>query len=163
MSRLVATFLGVGLLPKAPGTWGSLFALPAGWALHLLGGFPLLLAGALAVFFLGWWATEATTSGQEDPDLPEIVIDEVAGQWIALLPLSALLWWQGAAAWPLPWLGLLAAFGLFRLFDIWKPGPIGTADRMGTSLGVMLDDVLAGIAAAGVLGVALLLLSGALA
>ncbi len=154
MSRLVATFFGVGLLPWAPGTWGSAAAIPAAWVIHGLGGFPALLLASVAVTFVGWWATAAATRGKENHDPGEIVIDEVAGMWVALLPLSAGLWQAGVDPWVFPWPGWVGAFVLFRVFDILKPGPIGWADRMHTPLGVMLDDVLAGFAAA--IGVALL-------
>ena len=94
------------------------------------------------------------TRGSKDHDPSEIVIDEVTGQFIALLPLSYASWMHGIdilAMWP----GWIAAFALFRLFDITKPGPIGWADRRGDALGVMLDDVIAGIfAAIGVIGLA---------
>ena len=84
-------------------------------------------------------------------DAPEIVIDEVAGMWVALLPVAFGAAGAGVAAAAL-WPGWVAAFLLFRIFDIWKPGPIGRADRMGTPLGVMLDDLVAGaFAALGVL------------
>ncbi len=156
-ARLLATFFCVGLMRPAPGTWGSLAALPAGYALHVLGGFPLLAAGTIAVFALGWWVTAIATRGLPDPDLSEIVIDEVAGMWIALLPLSYGMWRMGADPWLFPWPGWVGAFVLFRLFDILKPGPVGWADRRGTPLGVMLDDVIAGMfAAAGVMVAALI-------
>ncbi len=88
LTHYTATFFGVGHLRPAPGTWGSLAALPFGWALHALGGTLLLLIGIITVFALGWWATALETKGKDDHDPSEIVIDEVAGQWIALLPLS---------------------------------------------------------------------------
>ncbi|XDA96707.1 phosphatidylglycerophosphatase A [Sulfitobacter sp. LCG007] len=147
VARIIATVLGVGYIRPASGTWGSLVALPWGWLLHVIGGFPLLLLGIVAAFLGGWWATGKATQGSDDHDPSEIVIDEVAGQWIALLPLSFASWRMGIdilAMWP----GFIAAFLLFRLFDIWKPGPVGWADRRGDPLGVMLDDVFAGIAAA---------------
>ena len=154
MSRVIATFFGVGLLPLAPGTWGSAAAIPVAWVIHGLGGFPALLVASLAVTLIGWWATAAATRGKEDHDPGEIVIDEVAGMWIALLPVSGGLWLAGTPSWMFPWPGWLAAFVLFRLFDIRKPGPIGWADRRNDALGVMLDDVIAGVFAA--IGVALL-------
>ncbi|MCG6903604.1 MAG: phosphatidylglycerophosphatase A [Rhodobacter sp.] len=151
MSRLIATFFGVGLLPFAPGTWGSAAAIPVAWVIHGLGGFPALAFAAVAVTLIGWWATAVSTRGQENHDPGEIVIDEVAGMWIALLPLSAGLWHAGADAWLFPWPGWVGGFILFRLFDIRKPGPVGWADRRNDALGVMLDDVIAGVmAAAGV-------------
>ena len=147
MSKWIATVLGVGYLKPAPGTWGSLAALPMFWALHQLGGWPLALASTFGVVFVGVWAIRRETEGKDNHDPSEIVIDEVAGQWIALLPVSI-----GAAAAGSDVLALypgwISAFILFRLFDIWKPGPVGWADRKNTAWGVMLDDVFAGILAA---------------
>jgi phosphatidylglycerophosphatase A len=146
-AKLIGTVLGVGYIRPASGTWGSLVALPWGWLLHVLGGFPLLVIGTLIAFFGGWWATGRMTAGSTDHDPSEVVIDEVAGQWIALMPLSYAAWSMGLnilVMWP----GWIAAFALFRLFDIWKPGPVGWADRRADPLGVMLDDIIAGIMAA---------------
>lgn len=153
LSQIIATVGGIGYLRPAPGTWGSVVALPMGWALHVTGGPWLLLIGVLLSVIIGLWATVKETQGTDNPDPSEIVIDEVAGQWIALLPLSFGAWHAGAAITAL-WPGWVAAFVLFRLFDIAKPGPVGWADRRGDALGVMLDDVIAGLFAA--LGVALL-------
>lgn len=145
--RIIATFFYSGLLRPAPGTWGSLAAVIAALPLYALGGAWAVLVAAILAFLVGIPATksEVKSSGSEDPS--HVVIDEVAGQWIALLPVSF-----GAAATNLPltslWPGILTAFLLFRLFDIWKPGPIGWADRRGDALGVMLDDVIAGVFAA---------------
>ncbi len=147
LARLIGTVAYVGHLRPAPGTWGSLIALPWGWLLHVLGGFPLLLAGLVIAFAGGWWATQVMTAGSDDHDPSEIVVDELAGQWIALLPLSYSAWGMGIDILRL-WPGWVAAFLLFRLFDIWKPGPVGWADRRGDALGVMLDDVIAGVFAA---------------
>jgi len=147
IARSIAVFFGAGLLRPAPGTWGSAAALFTGWGLHILGG-PLLLAvGVFASFFGGWWATAISTHGQEDHDPSEIVIDEVAGQWIALLPVSIGATHSGAGMLAL-WPGLVTAFIAFRLFDILKPGPVGWADKRNDALGVMLDDVIAGLMAA---------------
>ena len=147
MSHLIATFFYVGHARPGPGTWGSLAALPVALALHLAGGPVLLALAALALFGAGLWATGRETAGGSDDDPSEIVVDEVVGQWIALLPVSA-----GAAAMgaePLRlWPGIVAAFLLFRLFDIWKPWLVGRADRRGDAMGVMLDDVWAGAFAA---------------
>ena len=151
LARMIGTVLGVGYIRPAPGTWGSLVALPWAWLLHVLGGFPLLLLGVIAAFIKGWWATSVMTRDSADHDPSEIVVDELAGQWIALLPISWAAWSMGLnilVMWP----GWIAAFILFRLFDILKPGPVGWADRRGDALGVMLDDVIAGVfAAVGVL------------
>lgn len=153
LAKLIGTVLGVGYLRPAPGTWGSLVALPWAWLLHVLGGFPLLCLGVGVAFLKGYWATTVMTRDAGDHDPSEIVIDELVGQWIAVLPLSYAAWSMGLN--PLVmWPGWIAAFVLFRIFDIWKPGPVGWADRRETALGVMLDDVVAGILAA--LGVLLL-------
>ncbi|MFK7870409.1 MAG: phosphatidylglycerophosphatase A [Roseobacter sp.] len=155
VAHWIGTLLGVGYIRPAPGTWGSLVALPWGWLLHVIGGFPLLLLGVVAAFIKGWWATSVMTRDQDDHDPSEIVIDELVGQWIALLPLSYAAWSMTVdivAMWP----GWIAAFVFFRLFDILKPGPVGWADRRGDALGVMLDDVIAGVFAA----LAVLLLAG---
>ena len=146
-ARALATLGGVGLLRPAPGTWGTLAALPAAWAVHALAGFPGLAVATLLAALAGWWAVGAAAAGAADPDRSEFVIDELVGMWLALWPVSAGAWMRGVdvlALWP----GIVAGFLLFRLFDIWKPGPVGRADRMHTPLGVMLDDVLAGILAA---------------
>lgn len=148
MSKLIATFFYVGLIRPAPGTWGSAAAIPVGYLIHVAGGFPLLLLATLAVFFIGWWATIVQTRGADDHDPSEIVIDEVAGMWIALLPVSGGLWYMGHDPWLFPYPGWISAFLLFRLFDIWKPGPVGWADRKSTAFGVMFDDVIAGVMAA---------------
>ena len=132
-ARWVASFGGSGLVPVAPGTAGSLAALLPGLALLWVS--PVaLLAGVVVVTGVGLWAVHAARAG-DDPGW--VVIDEVAGQWIALLALPA----PSVA-------GALAAFAAFRLFDIAKPGPVGWAERLPGALGVMADDVLAGVLAA---------------
>ena len=146
--RLIATFGGIGLLPGPTGTWGALAALPLGYALHWLGGFPLLAAATAAACALGFWATRAETFEQDDLDPGHIVIDEVVGMWLALMPLSLGLWHAGAPPSLFPWPGWVSGFLLFRLFDIWKPWPVSWADRRHGPTGVMLDDVLAGLMAA---------------
>jgi len=152
-AKLIGTFLGVGYIRPAPGTWGSLAALPYGWLLHVIGGLPLLLVGIVVGFLKGWWATAQMTKGSDDHDPSEIVVDEVIGQWIALIPLSYAAGSMGISILNM-WPGWIAAFILFRLFDITKPWIIGWADRRGDALGVMLDDVIAGVFAA--LGVVVL-------
>lgn len=147
LARMIGTVLGVGYLRPAPGTWGAFVALPWAWLLHVIGGFPLLLLGVIIGFFKGWWATSKMIEGTDDHDPSEIVVDEVVGQWIAILPLSFAAWNNDIAV-HLMWPGWIAAFALFRLFDIWKPWLVGWADRRGDALGVMLDDVIAGIFAA---------------
>lgn len=142
-ARLVATFGGVGLLPAAPGTWGSAVAIPLAWGLHYLGGFWLLGPATLIVAAAGYIATARHLEGRaEDPS--EIVIDEVAGMLVALWPLSIGLTWIGSASHIWPWPGWVLGFVLFRFFDIVKPPPVSWADQVSGPIGVMLDDLVAG-------------------
>ena len=136
LARLVASFFGCGRSPVAPGTVGSMAAIVLGAGLLHLPPIVLPLA-ILVVTFVGWWAIRA---GRIDDDPGWVVIDEVAGQWIALLGL--------AAATPL---GLLAAFLIFRLLDVAKPGPVGWADRQEGAAGIIADDLIAGAITAGIL------------
>lgn len=146
MTRLIATVFGVGLLRPAPGTWGSAAGLILGVLLHMLGGFWLLLVATFVVTAVGYWAIAAEVGdGSEDPS--EFVIDEVAGQWVALWPVSFGAWMMGADIWAL-YPGLITAFVAFRVFDIAKPGPVGWADRQHGAFGIMADDVIAGWLAA---------------
>ncbi|WP_068110236.1 phosphatidylglycerophosphatase A family protein [Tropicimonas marinistellae] len=153
-ARFVSTVCGTGLLRPAPGTWGSLVAIPPAWLLHWLGGFPLLFVATLGALVAGWWATRIQVVVLDDPDPSEIVIDELVGMWIALWPLSAGLWFAGVAPHVFPYPGWIGGFLMFRLFDIWKPGPVGWADRRPAPTGVMLDDVIAGMMAAAVVSIA---------
>lgn len=131
IARLVASGLGSGFAPVAPGTVGSVAAL--GLGALMLGFAPMALPLAvIGATLAGLWSVRA--SGVED-DPGWVVIDEFAGMWIALLPL---------ADDPVAPLALLLAFVVFRLLDIVKPGPIGWADRQGGPAGVMADDVIAG-------------------
>ncbi|NBE08611.1 phosphatidylglycerophosphatase A family protein [Paragemmobacter ruber] len=142
MMRAVATVAGVGLLRPAPGTWGSAVAVAAGVVIDRFLGFPGLLVATLVVTALGFWACAGVCGPGEDPS--EVVIDEVAGQWVALMFPSFAFWMRDFDGW-MPYPGWVAAFLLFRLFDIWKPGPVGWADRRGDAAGVMLDDLIAGV------------------
>lgn len=144
MSKIVTTFFGVGLLRPAPGTWGSLVAVLLGWGIDRYFGFVVLVLAFLAVCVVGLWAIMAELKGQVGADPAEIVIDEVAGQWLALLFPAAAFWWRGWDEW-LPYPAPLAAFVLFRLFDIWKPWLVGRADRRGDAAGVLYDDLWAGL------------------
>lgn len=143
---LLATVFGIGRIKPAPGTWGSVAALP--FPLLVPVGFdPLyLLVAAGLTFLIGCWAANRYQAVSGQHDASEVVIDEVCGQWIALSLVS------------LTPLTILIGFVLFRLFDILKPWPIRWVDRhVGGGFGVMLDDVLAGVAAAGCLyGIALI-------
>lgn len=145
----VASFGGSGLSPVAPGTVGSAVALVLGMALLALEPALLPLAAAVATMG-GLWAVQAC---QPEGDPGWVVIDEVAGLWIALLPLALL---PPGAEWNLPSLAL--AFLAFRALDILKPGPVGWADRQEGAAGIMADDVIAGLLAAGLVRVAQVLL-----
>jgi len=133
-AAVIATAGGIGLLPLMPGSWGSLAALPCAWAISALAGRPALATAAVLVFALGIWAAAAVTraSGSKDPGF--IVVDEVAAQFLVL------------AVTPLDWRTYLAAFLLFRVFDIAKPWPVRAIERrVSGGLGVMLDDVAAAL------------------
>jgi phosphatidylglycerophosphatase A len=135
-AALVASGFGAGYAPVAPGTVGSLLAVVLGLGLLRLS--PAALAiGCVAAALGGTWAI-ARADAAGDPGW--VVIDEVAGQWLAMLGL-------GHAS----LVGGVAAFLLFRLFDIAKPGPVGWADRQHGPVGVMADDLIAGAMAAVIL------------
>lgn len=134
---LIATWFGSGLLPKIPGTWGSAAALPFAWVIMWLGGPWALLAAAIIAFVVGIWAAGEYSKHAGIKDAGPIVIDEVAGQWLTLLPagLNPVLF--------------IIGFFLFRAADILKPWPANWADNgLDGGLGVMLDDIFAGIYAA---------------
>lgn len=144
--QLLAFGFGSGLAPKAPGTFGSLAALVffpfLAW-LVLPAYVAIIVVAALAGILICGHAADAL--GVHDDG--RIVWDEFVGQWIALLPLVPVLHWDVVTA-----LWLLAGFGLFRLFDIAKPWPIGYLDRkVHGGLGIMADDLVAGVLAALVL------------
>lgn len=123
---------GSGLSPKAPGTFGTLMAVP--FCIALLQLSPLYYVVALVLsFLLGIYLCGKTATDLGVHDHPGIVWDEFVGYWITM------------AFVPANWLWLLVGFLLFRLFDIWKPWPIRLLDRnVHGGLGIMLDDVLAG-------------------
>ena len=140
-ASLIATWFGSGLLPIAPGTWGSAAALPFAaaivWASGPAAGPWVLLAASLLAFLVGLWASAryAEACGKDDPG--PVVIDEVAGQWLTLVPtgLDPLLY--------------LVGFFAFRVFDVLKPWPANWMDRaLKGGLGIMLDDMVAGLYAA---------------
>lgn len=134
---LLATWFGSGLLRKAPGTFGSLAALPFAAAILWAGGSLALLIAAAAVFGLGLAVSGRYARAGGDPDPGAVVIDEVAGQWLTLVPLCLTL--ESFA------LGFL----LFRFFDIAKLWPVSLAERrLSGALGIMADDIVAGLLAA---------------
>lgn len=144
----LAVWFGVGLLPFAPGTWGSLVALFMGFAILKFWGVAALVYGIVILFVIGTWAASLHQEIRNRHDQSEVVIDEVAGQWIALLPLGFFTVTQWEAV------DLLLAFLLFRAFDIFKPWPIDIMDlRLKGGRGVMLDDAAAGLFAAASLAI----------
>ena len=144
----LACGFGSGLTPVAQGTFGSLAALLP-WLLLRHLSIPLYVLVLLAGFAIGVWACDIAGRALGVDDHRSLVWDEFIGQWIALIPLllPALLPTRFSMWW---W--LLAGFVLFRLFDVWKPWPIRWMDRhLKGGMGVMVDDVVAGIFAAIVL------------
>lgn len=140
---ILATLGPIGKLP-APGTAGSFAALFMGyWLLQF--GWLSLFFGTIAVCIIGIHAADAYERATGKKDASEVIIDEVAGQWIALLALPTALEGQALLIW------FLAAFALFRFFDILKPGPVRKAEAYKGGWGVMADDIVAGILAAGIL------------
>ncbi|MCB9898313.1 MAG: phosphatidylglycerophosphatase A [Planctomycetes bacterium] len=153
--RALGTAGGLGLLPKAPGTWGSLGTVLVAVPLLGLAGGPagvlpaeagaarlVVLAACALLFAIGVRVGDRapTDFGTEDPGA--FVLDEVVGQLLALLP---------ALGSPIPWWKYLAAFALFRLFDVTKPPPCRRLESLHGGLGIMADDVAAGVYAALVL------------
>jgi phosphatidylglycerophosphatase A len=138
----VGTFFGTGLMKPGPGTYGSVAAMLL-WvvAAHVWGGVGLAVGTAIAAVVAVAIGIPAATivareAGREDPQF--VVVDEVAGQWIALI---------GARP---DWAHALVALALFRLFDIWKPWPVRRLEQLPGGWGIMLDDIAAGLLALGV-------------
>ena len=133
LAWILSTFFLSGEFPVVPGTFASLVAslLYKFWLFRLSG--PLFATLILGVFFIGVAAASvhARELGRVDPR--PIVIDEACGQWIACFLV------------PPAWMPVLAAFFLFRVFDVWKPFPIRRLERLRGGWGIMADDVLAGI------------------
>ncbi len=131
--HLIAVGFGSGMLPKAPGTFGSLAAMPICMGLLYLDWY-YVLAVAVITFFIGWYASEVTEKDMGMHDNSSIVIDEFDGMFISIL------------FFPPQWYLAILAFVLFRIFDVLKPFPISFFDKhIGGGLGVMVDDVIAGI------------------
>jgi phosphatidylglycerophosphatase A len=143
-----ASWLGLGYLPRAPGTWGTLGAIPLWWAMARLAPWESAVITALIALASIWIAHQAERIYGAH-DVQHIVIDEVAGMLVAAIGV------------PFAWPEVVAAFVLFRLFDMVKPGPIRWLDQnVGGGLGVVLDDIAAGAAASGVLWSMRLILGG---
>ncbi|HEX4479826.1 MAG TPA: phosphatidylglycerophosphatase A [Rudaea sp.] len=144
----IALGVGSGLSPVAPGTVGSLVALLPWLLLRELDVW-LYLGVVAAAFVVGVWSCRWVVARLHIDDPSFVVCDEFVGEWIALIPLVLIR---------RSWLWIFAGFILFRIFDIWKPWPVSWADRdIKGGFGVMLDDVVAGVYAAAVLWLLLVL------
>lgn len=131
---LIATWFGSGLLRPAPGTWGTLAALPPAYVIARFGGPIALVIAIIVAFAIGVWASSVYAKRSGNPDPSEVVIDEVAAMWLVL------------AAAPPHWMGWLMAFAAFRFFDVLKPWPVNLADRkLKGGFGIMFDDIIAAI------------------
>lgn len=142
----LALGFGSGLAPKAPGTFGTLAALPLYW---LLSGLPLAayIAVVVVAAVVGVWICDRSAKDLGVHDHPAIVWDEFVGFWITMI------------AAPVSWVSVILGFALFRLFDVLKPWPISWLDKhVSGGLGIMVDDILAGVIACGCLHVCLALL-----
>lgn len=151
---LVATGLGAGLSPLAPGTAGSLVGLALGMGIalglssgsgsSLWAGVGLLMSG-LAVSFVGVAAASRACRALSAEDPGCVVIDEIAGQLLASAPVPLFAFASARGA----WLAWALSFVAFRVFDIWKPGPVRRLQQLPGGWGVVADDVAAGLLAAG--------------
>ena len=135
ISEIIGTVFYVGRSPFAPGTMGSLIALLAWFILKPLIIDPLFLLITGGLFFIGIAVSTILIEAWNKKDPKEIVIDEWVGMWISLYLVPHTILWG------------FVAFFFFRLFDILKPGPVQMMDDMDDSIGVMMDDVVAGILA----------------
>ena len=155
LQKLFLTFFGAGLSPKAPGTVGTLASLPVGVAVLHYFGMQTLFMLTLTITIIGIFEVNKYEEETGIHDQQHIVIDEAVGMWLSLMIAHAT-----AITLTYPYtepLAILLSFASFRLFDIWKPSTIGWIDReLKGGLGVMLDDVLAGLAG-GLLSVVILM------
>jgi len=134
----VCAGLGSGWLPFMPGTWGTLAALLPAWLLLQWLGVAGLLMAAILLLGLGCWLCADVLAVQENKDPGWVVIDEWAGVWLCI---TIVLWML-----PPSWIMWLLSFVAFRLFDIWKPGPVAWCERNGPPWWtIMSDDVMAGL------------------
>jgi len=144
---IIATWFGSGLLPKAPGTWGSLAAIPFAYLFSIYTCPYAQLFGITALFFIGICVSDKIEESAQIKDPGFIVVDEVVGQWMALLPLPFLYTIIDNNSFYLYSVPIaVAGFLVFRLFDIWKPWPVNYADKnIPGGYGIMFDDVIAGM------------------
>ena len=148
LNKLVPTFFYVGFLRPAPGTWGSLAGVCLAYIFLELTNLLIFCLFLILTILIGFWTTKNyLEQNPENPDPSEVVIDEVIGQWIATLPIGYAVQFAHIK-YENYWVLWLWAFVSFRFFDIAKLGLVGWADNLGGVVGVILDDVLAGMAAA---------------
>ena len=147
-NNLFPTFFYIGFLRPAPGTWGSLAGISLAYLFVELTNLLIFCLFLFLTILIGFWATKKYLEhNPENPDPSEVVIDEVIGQWIAILPIGYAVQFIQINN-DNYWIVWLWAFVSFRFFDIIKLGLVGWADNLGGAVGVILDDILAGIAAA---------------
>lgn len=150
----IATVLGLGDKLPAPGTTAGSFPAIVGWWLAMVvldepsARLAATAVGFTVVLIVGTWASAAESRRREGEDPGPVVIDEVAGQWLSTVPALLMIGDQTPLS-----LGLvaIAAFFLFRFFDVVKPWPVNTLERLPGGVGIMADDVGAGLLAAAVL------------
>ena len=158
LNKFISTFFYVGFLRPAPGTWGSIAGIILAYKILITMGFFTFFIILLFTIIIGFWSTKnyiKKSSKKSDPS--EDVIDEVIGQWITVLPIGYILEIDEFLRDGL-WFVWLWAFVSFRFFDIIKMGLIGWADNIEGAFGVLLDDILSGIAAALTVTVLILLI-----
>lgn len=144
MIKFFGTVFYLGFFPFFPGTFASLVSLILGILFFKIIGFLFFLYLTVFLFLGGWWCSKKLIKINKNKDPSEIVIDELVGQWISVIPIFYLLDNKIITFSTLPYLELISAFIIFRFFDIVKIGPILWADNLKSGLGVMLDDCLAG-------------------
>ena len=146
LPRLIATSLGVGYLPLAPGTWGAILAIVLWlplyvWASPVVAVVVTLIATILLAI-IGTWASNISEKyWGKDPVIA--CVDETVGQWLSLAPV--------ASAAVCPWWEIILSLALFRFFDIYKPLGIRSMEKLPGGFGMMADDILAGIYSAVIL------------
>ena len=133
VSEIISTVFYIGRLPFAPGTWCSFVALLAWFFLRFYIEGVFILYASLVLFFIGVAVSTIHAEALKDEDPAEIVIDEWVGQWIALWMVPHSFIWG------------FVSFSFFRIFDIFKLGPVQSMDDIKSGTGIMMDDVIAGI------------------
>jgi len=147
LALIIATYFGLGLSPKAPGTVGSVGTLPLAFVLAYFFGVYGIVIAAIIIFVIGTLATDVLIRDQEEKDPGKVVVDEVVGQLLAFTFIADSVLYHNLTHW---WIYLFG-FAAFRFFDICKMGPVKWFDsKMKNALGVMMDDVCAGLMAGAV-------------